>query len=293
MFRVCFPVTIQRGIDEESSKIYSTASAPQYLTSRGYTNVDYHTNSEQGIRQDQPSVLWEPLNFIMGVPYDKNNNVHQAKLTALYISCYTGNFTGTYTSKKGVTVNFADCNPYQWRTTMGSGTGHSDNSLVERFVAVMTTAPGKVETWFWDMEDMDDLTFTEVGMYGVFESFKNAKAYITANNLSNIDTKITFYTGGVYNPDGKLKWDPITTSNVTSSQFYLDYHNYYKGNADKSTLPAGYFYPEKLDYIEYFRQSFVNNYFNEINNSYFFYLTAHNNDISRKLIESRLGPNRS
>jgi len=291
----------QRGVDIELYSTDTKYNTTYYLNGSPnayqYTNTAYTLVPEAGIIQDQPNALIYTFAAAWGYPYVVANMQHQVNLTATLRSMYLGVFSGTFTyTEPGTgtvyTADYAQANPYEWRCTYGSGNGSPDQ-LTNLFVSDLSNSK-KVSNWFWDFEWYTVLNSDENGMRGVFECYKNAKAYVVSHSLSDIDTKITWYAGGVYTQQNNFVKNNsgvnYTTSSYTTSPMYSDYDNYYISGANKSVLENRY-WAAGLDYIEYFSHSFVSNYLNDYNEYYYFYKLCHQHDISDKLIIGQLGSN--
>lgn len=279
---------------------YTTASLDTGQIGHGYVTTSWQFNRETGIYFDQPYTFLTAFQTVWGYAFNRVSDLHQVQLTAMFRSMFLGDFTGIYSAYvNGTTynVNYADANPYQWRCTFNSGNASGVqpcNAFVDALKGSSTgTEPFKVAWWFWDFEDYYVLGFDEIGMKGVFESFKNAKAYVVANNLSNIDTKITPYAAGVYS-NGAFRdqyGNLPNSSNYTNFDCYYDYHNYYiNGTITKDQLKFAY-NKAYYSYIEYFSHSFISNYINNYNPSDYFYRLLHYYDITNKIISERLGAN--
>jgi hypothetical protein len=279
----------QRGLNLE---LYQSDPALYNTTqniSRGYllgnyANADYATSKNEGYWFDQPLLLSGTVfGNAWGHGFNPNIESHQIKLVATWQSIALGDFTGSYTHN-GTTINFAQANPYQWTTT-----GFNNPATSEMRDALIDSP---IE-WFWDMEWYWYLMEDSIALDGVFKCYKYAKDYVTSNNLAVRNTRINWYSGSVYRSDGHFLdsgGSAPTVNNYTSNPYYLDYHNYYVNNADKSTL-SSVFRPIFYNYAELFHQFSISNYHNDYGSTDYFYKLVHQYDIGNKLVTEKLGSN--
>lgn len=249
-----------------------------------YANADYLTPKSESYLFDQPLLVGGSVfGDVWGHAFNPNVELDQIKLVATWRSISLADFTGSY-SHNGTTINFSQANPYQWTTT------GFDNPATRQMRDFLIDCP--IE-WFWDMEWYWLLMEDRIGLDGVFKCYKYAKNYVSVNNLQVRDTKINWYSGSTYRSDGHFLdsgGTAPTVNNYTSNPYYLDYHNYYIGNADKNTL-SGAYRPVFYDYVEIFNQFSISNYHNNYGATDYFYKLVHQYDIANKLVTEKLGAN--
>ena len=261
-------------------------------TAGGYnTSVSTQVTIGNACYVDVPNFLrGNFFSLIYGHSYNPDSQTDQYRLSATFRSMFLEDFTGVYQG-----ILYEDANPYHWTCAVNSGTGFLSDNPANAIVSFLSDTSGyNTKVWYWDMELFYYFNIDDTSVNGLFKCLKNAKDYVVANSLSSVDTKVVWYSGGVYASDGNFDdpyGQPYTTANYTSSKYYLDFHNYYIGSSNKSTL-SDYWLPF-YNYGEYFLQSYISNYQFGYNNTTHFYKMCMQYDISNKLMTERLGANHS
>jgi hypothetical protein len=279
----------QRGINTESYNPDPKFTTTEYLGGNavGYANIPYSGDKVTGITFDQPNILSFHFPLVWGYEFrPANSDLDQVRITATFRSMYLEDFTGSYTYN-GITVSYAQANPFQWTCDRNSGTGgasvHPTQYMLET-LGSLTTA----RNWHWDFEWFWVLGKDYEGMKGVFKCLEKARDIMAIDSPSTPIIKISWYAGGVYRSD--FIWDTFNSSNVTTTLYYTDYHNYYINNADKYTM-SGYFRRDFYEHAGNFSHFAVSNYLNGYNTKWYFHQMVHQYDISNKLCKEKLGNN--
>lgn len=260
----------------------------------GYANVPYTLEASKGIYFDQPASLVNFFPTVYGYTFSQTSLLDNVRLVATLRSMYYEDFTGSYTyyyaengTLKSITVPYSQANPFQWTCDRNSGTGHNDvhwGTMVYQELGNSTIGIN----WHYDAEWFWLLTTDDGSIRGFFECIKRARDAYRLDNPTALDKKISWYGWGIY--QNNTSWSSFNDTPNFYDWVYGDYHNYYTNNGSRSTLSPLYS-PVWFDYAEVVSHSFLSNYLNGYNTTWYFHHMIHQYDISNKLFKEKLGNN--
>jgi hypothetical protein len=222
----------------------------------------------------------------------------RAMLESMLVADTNDWFTGSYAG-----ISYSEANPYRWNSTAFFPGTDSTRSVQQNLAALFYLTdnstgalnPNNAQIFEMNFENADPARFSQ----SAGTAFNNAVARMTfwAENEEPLcngaaRTKFAIYAGAPYirsfggNPTIVNGWKFLNSSNLTSSQLYSDYNNFYIGSANYNTLDLQYWYIGAINCMQYF---FCSNYQYQLNNTWYFYNMLHSYDINKKIIAQVLG----
>lgn len=261
----------------------------------------YTTSNDPNIKVvfHDDSVFRAGVAWAYRVPFDdvKDNDEWGQKLLAHMESLIVDDATWLdgYASNG---IKFTTCNPDHWKADVwASGTDYNKSigGSMEQFYyhdnPPTLYAPQNAAHINLDFEYPDPARYSE--SCGIAFSKMHTTCYNTitvgiGQGAAGAATpKYSLYGQGIYNTTaegpGTSGWRYITAANLTTTDLYSDYHDYFTNGtkAYNTMIPYMAFFKGAIDVIGY---SFINNYQNRINEDWHLYSLVHSYDISKKII---------
>ena len=222
----------------------------------------------------------------------------RAMLESMLVADTNEWFSGSYAG-----ISYSTANPYRWNSTAFFPGTDSSRSLQQNLCALYYLTdntpggqlnPNNAQMFEFNFENVDPCRFSQAAGTAFNNSVNVVRNWAVEEPLCNGAARPTFsnYAGGpylrTYNGSNVLVngWVYLNTSNLTSSQLYSDYNNFYMGSASYTTLDLQNWYIGAINSYQYF---YCTNYQYEINNTWYFYNNIHSYDINKKIIAQVLG----
>jgi hypothetical protein len=221
----------------------------------------------------------------------------RAMLESMLVADTNEYYTGSYAG-----ISYQTANPYQWNSTAFFPGSNSTRSVQQNLCALYYLTdnstgalnPNNAEIYEMNFENVDPCRFSKNAGTAFNNAVNKINEWASGEPLCDnaARTKFAIYAGGPYlrqyvgNPSVVNGWENLNTSNLTSSQLYNDYNNFYVGSASYTTLELQDWY---IGAINCFQVFYCTNYQYQLNNPWYFYNNVHSYDINKKIIAQVLG----